>query len=308
MVDVDTFLTTLYVMIDDFCTDHYPADTHPGPSPALSRSEVLTLAIFGQWQCFGSERGFYRYARRHLRPAFPGLPTRGQFNRHLRHHYEALVACMLHVGQRLAAQHCPYEALDSSGVPTRDAKRRGRGWLPGLADIGWSNRLGWYEGIHLMLAVNPVGVITGFACAPGSTKDQPMADSFLALRHTPSPALPSVGAPALGPYVVDKGFEGQERHARWHEVYGARVICPPKRNSRHPWSKAQRRWLATVRQVVETVYDKLYHTFRLDRERPHALGGFHARVAAKMALHNFCIWFNEQLGRPRLAFAALIDW
>ena len=48
--------------------------------------------------------------------------------------------------------------------------------------------------------------------------------------------------------------------------------------------------------MVETVYDKLFHTFRLDRERPHELDGFQARWAAKIALHNFCIWCNEQLG------------
>ena len=53
---------------------------------------------------------------------------------------------------------------------------------------------------------------------------------------------------------------------------------------------------------------QLQHTFRLDRERPHALSGLHARLAAKIALHNFCIWVNEQLGRPRLAFADLVAW
>src|SRR5258707_816231 len=26
---------------------------------------------------------------------------------------------------------------------------RGTGWLAGQVDIGWSNRLGWYEGFHL---------------------------------------------------------------------------------------------------------------------------------------------------------------
>jgi hypothetical protein len=132
---------------------------------------VLTLAIFGQWRGFSSERGFYRYAQLHLRPAFPALPTREQFNRQLRYHQPALVACVLHLVQRLEAQQCLYEALDSSGVPTRDAKRRGPCWLPGLADIGWSNRLGWYEGFHMILAVNPVGVITGFGLGAASTKD-----------------------------------------------------------------------------------------------------------------------------------------
>ena len=143
MVDVDTFLTTLYVMTDDFCKTSLPPEPHPGPQTALSRSEVVTLAMFGQWQSFGSERGFYRYAQRHLRAAFPALPTREQFNRQVRQQHTALVAFFLHLVRLLAAQRCAYEALDSSGVPTRDAKRRGAGWLPGLADIGWSNRLGW---------------------------------------------------------------------------------------------------------------------------------------------------------------------
>jgi hypothetical protein len=31
-------------------------------------------------------------------------------------------------------------------------------------------------------------------------------------------------------------------------------------------------------------------------------------LAAKMALHNFCIWLNTQLGRPRLAFTDLVAW
>jgi hypothetical protein len=35
MVDVDTFLTLLYVMIDDFCKTSLPAVSHGGP-PALS--------------------------------------------------------------------------------------------------------------------------------------------------------------------------------------------------------------------------------------------------------------------------------
>jgi hypothetical protein len=308
MVDVDTFLTILYVMVDDFCKASLPLEPRPGPQAALSRSEVVTLAMFGQWQGFGSERGFYRFAQRHLRTAFPQLPTREQLNRQMRQHHEAVVAFFRFLVQRLAAQHCVYEALDSAGVPTRDAKRRGAGWLPGLADIGWSNRLGWYEGFHLLIAVNPVGVITGFGFAPASTKDQPLADTFFDLRRQPHPQLPSVGAPARGPDVVDKAFEGQANQARWWQAYGAQVICPPKRNSRTPWPKALRRWLAGVRQVVETVYDKLLHTFRLDRERPHDLSGFWTRLAAKIALHNFCMWLNEHLGRPRLAFADLVDW
>src|SRR5215471_6435919 len=261
MVDVDTFLTILYVMADDFCKIFLPPEPHPGPPAALSRSEVVTLALFGQWQGFGSERGFYRYAQHHLRAAFPSLPAREQYNRQVRRQHTALVAFFLYLVHLLAAQCCAYEALDSSGVPTRDAKRRGAGWLPGLADIGWSNRLGWCEGVHLLLAVTPVGVITGFGCGAASTKDQPLAETFFALRRYPQPGLASVGAPARSPYGVDKGFEGEANHTAWWTTYGAHALC-----------------------------------------------GLQARLAAKIALHNCCMWLHEQLGRPRLALADLGDW
>ncbi len=128
MVEPDTFLTALYVMVDDFCKEKLTPDRGPGPKASLTRSEVVTLAVFGQWSRFGSERDFYRYAKHRLSAAFPTLPYRGQFNRLLRHHCEAIIAFFLHMADVMEAQDCPYEALDSSGVPTRDAKRRGAGW------------------------------------------------------------------------------------------------------------------------------------------------------------------------------------
>lgn len=308
MVDTDTFLTFLYVMIDDFDKACLPPERRPGPPAALTRAEVITLALMGQWQPFTSERAFYRYALRRWRGAFPTLPDRAQFNRLVRHHRSALVTCFRYLVEVLDAQHCAYELLDATPAPTRDAKRRGHGWLAGLTDIGWSNRLGWYEGFHVMTAVNPAGVITGFGFGTASAKDQPLAETFFAARHCPHPALPSVGAPAEGPYLTDKGFEGKAYHQHWREDYGVVVICAPKSNSRHPWSRAWRRWLAGLRQMVETVNGCLHQRFGLSRERPHALEGFQARLAAKAALHNFCIWLNQQLGRPPLAFADLIAW
>src|SRR5262249_28460621 len=211
----------------------------------------------GQCQGFGSERGFYRYAQRHLRPAFPQLPTREQFNRQACQHYAVLVAWFLYLGRLLVDQHCLYEALDSSGMPTQDTKLRGAGWLPGLADSGWNNRLGWYERVHLLRAVSPVGVITGLGFGPASTKDQLLAETSFPLRRHPHPGLASVGAPAYGPYVVDKGCEGQAKQRAWWRGYGAQIICLPKRNSKTPWHKRLRRWLAGVRQMVETMYEKL---------------------------------------------------
>lgn len=60
--------------------------------------------------------------------------------------------------------------------------------------------------------------------------------------------------------------------------------------------------------MVETVDEKVQHSVRLSRERPHDVTGFQARLAAQMTWQNFCSWLTEQLGRPSLAFADLVDW
>ena len=136
MLDTDTFLTVLYVMADDFCKRQPQHRRAPGPKASLTESEVITLVIFGQWARFRSERDFYRYAQSRLRPAFPTLPRRCQFNRLTRRCYGTLAAFFRCLAGLLQGRHCLYEALalDSSGVPTRDAKRRG-------TPAGWPDRL-----------------------------------------------------------------------------------------------------------------------------------------------------------------------
>ena len=102
MLDVDTFLTTLYVMVDDFCQSHFPEKKRPGPKASLCESEVITLAIFARWSRFTSERDFYRYAQGHLQSAFPTLPgeASSQFNRLVRFHTQPIEEIGLTLDER----------------------------------------------------------------------------------------------------------------------------------------------------------------------------------------------------------------
>jgi hypothetical protein len=77
MLDVDTFLTTLYVTVDDFCQTHTPK-RKPGPHASLCASEVITLSLFARWSRFSSERDFYRYAQTNL--------TAHRYRSHRSHH------------------------------------------------------------------------------------------------------------------------------------------------------------------------------------------------------------------------------
>lgn len=305
MRDPETFLTELYVAADDLCKTLVPPRHGPGRPAALARGEVVALAVFGQWRRFGSEREFYRYADTRLRGAFPTLPSRPQLNRAIRRLQAVIAAVALALADGAGAA---YEILDGTGVRVRNVKRRGRGWLAGLADVGKCSRLGWYHGVRLLLAVTRPGAVTGFGFGPASTHDRVLADTFLALRARPDPRLPSVGHPVAGVYLADAGFSGRARQARWAAADGAVVVCPPQPTAAHAWPRPWRRWLAGHRQLVETVTDRLLTAYRLDAERPHTLDGLQARLAAKVALHNFVLATNRAAGRPALAIAEVMGW
>jgi len=59
VLDLETILVELYVLVDDFC-QALPPVARPGPAPALCQSEAVTLAVFGQWARFPSEAAFHR--------------------------------------------------------------------------------------------------------------------------------------------------------------------------------------------------------------------------------------------------------
>lgn len=308
MSDWETFLVELYVVIDEFGKEGGPPPVRPGPRPSLCPSEVLTLALFSQWARFRSERDFYRFATQRLRPYFPGLPSRPQLNRLIRHHQSALTRFALWLAARLGTGDAPYEVLDGTAVPTRNAKRRGRGWLAGLADIGKCLRRGWIHGLRLLVCTTPDGPVTGWGVGPASTNDRALAETFFTQRALPTPHLASVGTAASGVYVADTGFAGTDCEQRWVQDAHAQVVAPPQDDAARAWPWQDRRWLAGLRQVVESAIDRLLDPFGLDTERPHTLDGFQTRLAAKLALHNVCIWLNRQHGQPDLALAHLPGW
>ena len=308
MIDLTTFLTALYVMVDDYLKTLGPQPKRRGPRPSLAISEVVTLAIVARWGTFVSERAFYRFALEHLRSAFPTLPAYSQFNRRTRAAERLLALVATALGDALRTCDDVYEVVDTFGVVTRDRVRYGAGWLAGQADIGWCRRLGWFEGVRVLLSVTRSGAITGFGSGAASTSERLMAETLFAARHTPQPGLECVGRPTKATYVTDTGFEGKRWHQVWLALYWAVVVCPNKRSARAPWPEAARRWLSGIRQIVETTNGCLLNAFGLARERPHTLDGLRARLAARVALHNASMWINRALGRAPLAFADLIAW
>ena len=75
-IDLETFVSTLYVMTDDwYRKSSYPScRSAADPAPKLCDSEVSCLALAAQWRSgvpWQTERGVVRYALKHLRRFLP---------------------------------------------------------------------------------------------------------------------------------------------------------------------------------------------------------------------------------------------
>jgi hypothetical protein len=298
MMDLDSFLVSLYVLVDDWWRERHPPSSlpnKPGRPALLCESEVLTLAILSQWPRFRSERDFWRFASSHLRPYFPKLCTQGQLNRRIRALQPELRQLQRDFAEDLAQPSAVYRVMDTTLVPAMVRVRASRkGLFCGQASFGRSaSKTEWVYGFKAALVVDPNGVVTAFGLAPAASDERTIGEALVAEDHYDA-------------YLADKGFTGLEWERRWMEIYGALVAATPKNDSRRAWPKADRRWASGKRQIIEGVIGQLKDFFALERHRAKTLGGLLTRLAAKIAAYTCAQRMNDFLGRPLRHLADLL--
>lgn len=337
-MDLETFFTLLYVLVDDW----YRARIAPvkpkrgGPEPRMSDSEVLTLALAGQWRVgvpWCSERGLVRYIHAHLMTLFPTMIQCSAFNERVRRLWGAFILLRDAVVEEMSTPVDSHECTDTLPLPAcsvAQSQRENGHWL-------WESTVGtggthgkYYIGDQVLVTHLPNGLVTGWLIGSAYIDDRWMLEGLLSAR-TGSPLLIGPAAhpdttraqwtePPLGhmgpfqavgpwsprPILADKGFNGWRWQEHWLDTYATQVITAPPKSSQHPWPKALRRWLASHRQIAETVYSLLSNVFGIKRLGAHSRWGQYTRVAAKMAALNIGLFVNQQLGRPLLALETLL--
>src|SRR5919107_1133211 len=276
MLDLDSFLVSLYVLVDDWWKLKHSSEPPRAGRPALlTDPEVLTLAILAQWPRFRSERDFWRFAQAHLRPYFPMLCSQSQLNRRIRALEPEMRLLQLAFARELAEPSALYRVMDTTFIPAivRVRASRRRLFFCGQATFGRSaSKTEGVYGFKAALVVDPNGVIPTFGLAPASSDERPIGDALVAGdRHEA--------------YLAEKGFTGVEWERRWLEVYGSLVAATPYDDSRRAWPETDRRWAAGKRQIVEGVIGQLKDIFALERHRAKTLGGLLTRLAAKVAAY-----------------------
>jgi hypothetical protein len=326
-LDLETFLTTVYVLTDDLYRQCVLPKLPPcgGQEPKLSDSEVLCLGLASQWRAgvpWQSERGFVRYALRHLRPLFPGMTSQSAFNRRLRRLWGAYILLQQALAEELSlATDC--EVMDCVPIKVaRGARSFHPGWLADIARVGKGGNDRYFYGLHLLLVVSASGVAAGWTLASGNVQDRWLAELLLSSRAGATQLLgpvgvdgrPSVEAPrdwigptqscgqAQGkPILADLGYNGDDWQRHWQDVCHVTVLTPPQ-CERH----SARLWHASIRQVIETAFATLCSSLGLQSLQAHTRWGMITRIGAKLAAYNLGILINRLSRRPDLALPTLV--
>jgi hypothetical protein len=333
-MDLDTFLTTLYVLVDDW----YKAEgatymrRRKAGGMKLSDSEVLTIALAGQWRVgvpWQSERGVVRYLLAHGRGWFPQMLNISAFNQRVRNLWCAFVCLQQRVNDWLRQASDIYEVVDCLPLPAcalAQVQTKDRHWLWWSSKGDGGTRGGWYWGEQTLVSGLPSGSITGWLLGSAQSDDRWLLQALISQRAgklvlvgpkakqrnrpslPPEHVGPSLAAGRTRPsdYLADQGFNGWRWRTFWRDHYASCVLSAPATHERGAWSWRARRWLKARRQIVETVFSVLTQVFDLQRLRAHSRWGQYTRLSIAMAAHNLGIYFNRLLGRPDLAHATLI--
>jgi hypothetical protein len=341
-MDIETFMTTLYVVVDDWYKAELEAEIvkHAGAEPRLSDSEVLTIGLAGRWKVgvpWQSERGMVRWMQEQGRGLFPQMIGRSAFNARVRWLWGAFIRLQQIAASLLEEATDIFECVDCVPMPAfsngQACKEAGHWLWESTTGYGGTSG-GFYQGDKLLLSVSgPAGVVSGWLLGNADIQDRWLLEAFLSCRagqpmlvgptpsthaakaERPTPpvghigAFAGVGAAASRLYLADRGFNSRRWRQHWYTNYDANVLSIPAYNDPDlaHWSAADRRFLASHRQPVETAFAFLSEVFGFKQLNAHSRWGQYTRLAATFAAYNIALFLNRALGRPLHAFATLLS-
>ena len=285
----EDFCLVMYVLVDEVWPAIAPRCRRPGPAPACSDQELVTMALVGEAQGWDQETELVSQWHRH-RDLFPHQPERSRFNRRRRQLQGAINEVRRRLLARLdlaADRQC---VLDSLPVPVIRFHL-----VPAGARTYWEShgaRFGKVPskrqtifGYKLYLLTTLNGVILDFVLAPANALEL-AAGTELLEEHA--------GLLVLG----DKAFVSAPAQRRLREEHRIELRTLPRRNQRRQPPAAVRRLLNGARQVAETVNGQLAEQFKIEVNHAQSFWGLTARLYTKLTAHLACVYLNRQAGAP----------
>ena len=300
MLDKATVLTTIFTIVDDVMKGSSVIQKildRPGPTPRLSDSEVVTIALYQELIGEPREDHFFRLHQEQLRGYFPGLNERSRYNRRKRDLWSVILAVRMSLQIVLDALLLEETAvIDSAPVPCVGYKRgKQSSDFVGIADYGvCSSKAMKYFGLKLHTIVSLTGVLMGFVLTPANRYDnQPVVEFLDSFSHH------------LKRLLGDGAYNDATLQSFLQQYRSVQLLAPTKVNQEPQRSVEAQRQLNRLRLICETVNAQLQEQLHLSKHYAKSPWGLMTRMAAKVTAHSVGMMVNTLLGRPALQLAEL---
>ena len=296
-VATEDWLIALYVAVDTWWQQEGQAvvPARPGPVPACSDPELITLALAGEFLEERSERAWRAKVVSNWSRLFPQVPAQSEWNRRVRWLWGAFEHLRAFWVQGVPLAPGGWQAIDTTPLPIKHPSRvrattscdwAGIGPIDGpqglAAGFGWCAALSrWFYGFRLALRTGLTdGLIRGWAIVPAAVDERLVADGLLD------------GERAVG-LLTDQGLRSRVWDRCWGAESGIRHLLAPSQHERatHARPALVDAFVATFRNRIEATNHMLKDRFQLEQHRAKRFWGLLTRVAAKIAAHTFAqLW------------------
>lgn len=290
IADFEDFCLYMYVVVDDLWTRIGHRYQRPGPAPACSDSELITLVLVGECRGWDQETDLLA-AWQAYRALFPVLPERSRFNRRRRALLYAINDLRRVVQTLLDLAQDRQAVIDSLPVPVIRFHL-----VPGSANTStWkahgarfgkvSSKKQTIFGYKLHLLVPLGGVILDFVLAPANVHDLTVGAERLAEQRD---------LLALG----DKAYYSAPVAAALLAEANVTLFALPRATLRAQVPPAVVALHTRCRQLIETVNGQLSDQFHVEENHAKTFWGLCARLYATLTAHTLCVYINRLLGHP----------
>ena len=281
----------LYMLIDDAIkAEAIAIPPRPGPSPACSDAELLTIAMARHLLGRRSEAGFLDEVARDWGQLFPVLPHQSEASRRTRWLWGAFEQLRGLLAGRLPEDDC--QQIDTSALPVKHTSRvRGPdGWT---GPDGLHARFGrdaahaeWFYAFRLAIKADLGSRITrAWSIVPAAVNEREVAAGLLEAGQPPRDLL------------ADKGFNGKA-FAASQAARGTAVLVPPAKDQRQTMPAVLQKVMPSGATRIETTFKEITDQMELARHGAHTFWGLLTRTAATIAAHTLmrvCLADMDQL-------------
>jgi Transposase DDE domain len=255
----------------------------PGPAPACTDAELLTIALVRHLLGRRSENGFLAEIRRDWPHLFPHLPGQPEVNRRTRWLWGAFEQFRAACAASVPAD--PVQQIDTSAIPVKHTSRvRGPDqWTgPGNDLAARFGRDGahaeWFYGFRLAIRTDlGTRIVRAWSVVPAAIDERQIGTDLV-----------TGDAASIDALLLDKGFTGR-RFAAEMASAAIEVIIPPTRAQRQTMPKAMQRLIARLRNRVETSFQEITDQMELARHGAHTFEGLLTRIVATLAAHTLLL-------------------